>query len=98
MVPPEPRLATYIPGPRNEPSGNWSNTVAVSSPTPIATALLYRAFAEISTRDRTEVKLGVDALNPHGAVALYESVGTSVERRLDIFEWRTLDSAAHSER
>jgi ribosomal protein S18 acetylase RimI-like enzyme len=63
----------------------------------IATALLHRAFAEIATRDRTEVKLGVDALNPHGAVALYESVGMTVERRMDIFEWGTLDSAAHSE-
>jgi mycothiol synthase len=63
----------------------------------IAKALLHRAFAEISTRDRTEVKLGVDALNPHGAVALYESVGMTVERRMDIFEWGTLDSAAHSE-
>ncbi|HJX06539.1 MAG TPA: GNAT family N-acetyltransferase [Actinomycetota bacterium] len=63
----------------------------------IATALLHRAFAEISTRDRTEVKLGVDALNPHGAVALYESVGMTVERQLDIFESGTLDSAAHSE-
>jgi ribosomal protein S18 acetylase RimI-like enzyme len=64
----------------------------------IATALLHRVFAEISTRDRTEVKLGVDALNPHGAVALYESVGMTVERRLDIFERGTLDSAAHGER
>ena len=63
----------------------------------IAKALLHRAFAEIATRDRTEVKLGVDALNPHGAVALYESVGMTVERRMDIFEWGTLDSAAHSE-
>jgi len=60
----------------------------------IATALLHRAFAEISTRDRTEVKLGVDALNPHGAVALYESVGMTVERRLDIFELGTPESAA----
>jgi len=63
----------------------------------IATALLHRAFAAISTRDRTEVKLGVDALNPHGAVALYESVGMTVERRLDIFEWSTPDPAAESE-
>jgi len=62
----------------------------------IATALLHRAFAEISTRDRTEVKLGVDALNPHGAVALYESVGMTVERRMDIFE-RGTDSAASLE-
>ena len=55
------------------------------------------ASAEISTRDRTEVKLGVDALNPHGAVGLYESAGITVERRLYIFECGTLDSAAHSE-
>lgn len=34
-----------------------------------------RAFAEFSTRDRTQVKPQVDAQNPHGAVALYEGVG-----------------------
>lgn len=60
----------------------------------IAKALLHRAFAEFSTRDRTQVKLGVDALNPHGAVALYEAVGMTVERRLDIFELGTPESAA----
>jgi len=58
----------------------------------IAKALLHRAFAEFSTRDRTQVKLGVDALNPHGAVAVYESVGMTVERQLDIFELGTPDS------
>jgi mycothiol synthase len=62
----------------------------------IAKALLHRAFAEFSTRDRTQVKLGVDALNPHGAVAVYESVGMTVERRLDIFELGTPESAARS--
>jgi len=60
----------------------------------IAKALLRRAFAEFSTRDRTQVKLGVDARNPHGAVALYEGVGMTVERRVDIFELGTSESAA----
>jgi ribosomal protein S18 acetylase RimI-like enzyme len=60
----------------------------------IAKALLSRAFAEISTRDRAVVKLGVDAQNPHGAVALYESVGMTVERRDDIFELGTPESSA----
>jgi mycothiol synthase len=60
----------------------------------IAKALLCRTFAELSTRDRTQVKLGVDAQNPTGAVALYESVGMSIERRLDIFENGTPESAA----
>jgi Acetyltransferases len=60
----------------------------------IAKALLRRAFAEFSTRDRTQVKLGVDAQNPNGAVALYEGVGMTVERRLDIFELGTPESAA----
>ena len=60
----------------------------------IAKALLRRAFAEFSTRDRTQVKLQVDAQNPNGAVALYEGVGMSVERRLDMFELGTPGSAA----
>jgi mycothiol synthase len=59
----------------------------------IAKALLRRTFEEISTRDRTQVKLQVDAQNPHGAVALYESVGMIVERQLDIFELGTSESA-----
>jgi ribosomal protein S18 acetylase RimI-like enzyme len=60
----------------------------------IAKALLRRAFVEISTRDRTQVKLQVDAQNPHGAVALYEGVGMTVERQTDIFELGTPESAA----
>ncbi len=60
----------------------------------IAKALLRRAFAEFSTRDRTQVKLGVDAQNPNGAVALYEGVGMTVERRTDIFELGSSASAA----
>ena len=60
----------------------------------IAKALLRRVFVEISTRDRTQVKLGVDAQNPHGAVALYQSVGMTVERQLDIFEIGPSESAA----
>jgi mycothiol synthase len=60
----------------------------------IAKALLRRTFAEFATRDRTQVKLQVDAHSPHGAVALYESVGMIVERQLDIFELRTSESAA----
>jgi mycothiol synthase len=60
----------------------------------IAKALLRRTFAEFSTRDRTQVKLGVDAQNPTGAVAVYEDVGMTVERRVDIFELGTYESAA----
>lgn len=60
----------------------------------IAKALLRRAFAEFSIRDRTQVKLGVDAQNPNGAVAFYEGVGMTVERRYDIFELGTFESAA----
>ena len=41
----------------------------------IAKALLRRAFAELAKRGHREVRLGVDAQNPTGAVALYESVG-----------------------
>ena len=60
----------------------------------IAKALLRRTFAEFSTRDRTQAKLGVDAQDPNGAVAVYEGVGMTVERRLDIFELGTPECAA----
>ena len=52
----------------------------------IAKALLRRSFAELASRQMPEVRLGVDAENPTGAVALYEAVGMSVHRRYDIFD------------
>ena len=55
----------------------------------IAKALLRRAFAELAKRGHQEVRLGVDAQNPTGAVALYESVGMTRYRSYDIFDLGT---------
>jgi mycothiol synthase len=55
----------------------------------IAKALLRRAFAELAKRGHHEVRLGVDAQNPTGAVALYESVGMTPYRSYDIFDLGT---------
>jgi mycothiol synthase len=55
----------------------------------IAKALLRRAFSELANRGQHEVKLGVDASNPHGAVALYEGVGMTIFRRFDFFDLGT---------
>jgi len=59
----------------------------------IATALLRRTFAELARRGMREVRLGVDAQTPHGAVALYERVGMSIYRRYDTFDLRTSEAA-----
>jgi mycothiol synthase len=45
----------------------------------LARALLLTAFAEFERRGLPRVTLGVDATNPTGALALYESVGMTVE-------------------
>jgi mycothiol synthase len=55
----------------------------------IAKALLRRAFAELAKRGHNEVRLGVDAQNPTGAVALYESVGMTPYRSYDTFDLGT---------
>jgi len=59
----------------------------------IAKALLRRAFAELAKHGHREVRLGVDAQNPTGAVALYESVGMTPYRSYDIFDLGTPESA-----
>jgi mycothiol synthase len=61
----------------------------------IATALLHRAFAEFARRGRREAKLGVDALNTTGAVALYEKVGMHVCRRYDLYDLGTQEAKAN---
>ena len=60
----------------------------------IATALLHRAFAEFAHRGRREAKLGVDALNTTGAVALYEKAGMRVCRRYDMYDLGTREARA----
>ncbi len=59
----------------------------------IGRSLLGRSFAELAGRGMREVRLGVDAQNVHGAVALYEGVGMSVYRRYDIFDIGTNEAA-----
>jgi mycothiol synthase len=58
----------------------------------IATSLLRRAFAEFARRGRRQAKLGVDALNTTGAVALYEKVGMHVCRRYDMYDLGTQEA------
>ncbi len=55
----------------------------------IAKALLRRAFAELAKRGHHEVRLGVDAQNPTGAVALYEGLGMTPHRSYDIYDLGT---------
>ena len=59
----------------------------------IAKALLRRAFAGLANHGHREVRLGVDAQNPTGAVALYESVGMTPYRSYDIFDLSTSETA-----
>jgi mycothiol synthase len=49
-------------------------------------ALLLRSFAELRSRGKRGVGLGVDGLNPAGAVRLYERAGMHVVRRFDQFK------------
>jgi mycothiol synthase len=58
----------------------------------IAKALLRRSFAALEGRGHDEVRLGVDAQNPTGAVALYESVGMTPLRMYDVFDLGTADA------
>lgn len=48
-------------------------------------ALLTRAFGLAHERGIRKVRLGVDAQNPTGAIALYLKVGMRVERREEVF-------------
>jgi mycothiol synthase len=59
----------------------------------IATALLDRSFAEFARRGKSDVRLGVDAQNVTGAVALYERAGMTVHRRYDTFDRGTPEAA-----
>lgn len=50
--------------------------------------------SELAKRGHHEVRLGVDAQNPTGAVALYEGVGMTAYRAYDIFDLGTPDASA----
>lgn len=60
----------------------------------LARLLLQTAFAEFGRRGQLTVSLGVDADNPTGAVALYESVGMRVQHETLRYELPPL--AVHS--
>jgi mycothiol synthase len=67
----------------------WVNVLGVRRPwrrRGLARALLLNAFTEFNARGRSGVGLGVDGLNPTGAVRLYEGAGMYVARRLDQYK------------
>jgi mycothiol synthase len=51
----------------------------------LALALLTRAFGVAVTRGQQKVRLGVDAQNPTGALALYLKAGMRIERREEVY-------------
>jgi len=64
----------------------WVNVLGVRRPwrrRGVGRALLVNAFAEFRARGKRGAGLGVDGLNPTGAVALYERAGMHVVRRYD---------------
>jgi len=67
----------------------WVHVLGVRRPwrrRGIARALLLHAFAEFRSRGRSGAGLGVDGLNPTGAVRLYEGAGMRVARRVDQYK------------
>ncbi len=48
--------------------------------------LLRTAFAELHAHGYRRIALGVDAANPTGAVALYESVGRRADQEWRVYE------------
>jgi ribosomal protein S18 acetylase RimI-like enzyme len=52
----------------------------------IATALLRHAMATVAAEGYREMTLSVDAMNPTGAVRVYEKVGMSVYRSLAVYD------------
>jgi mycothiol synthase len=67
----------------------WVNVLGVRRPwrrRGIARALLLHAFAEFRALGRRGAGLGVDGLNPTGAVRLYEGAGMHVARRADQYQ------------
>lgn len=69
--------------------GGYVGALAVRRPwrgRGLGRALLLHTFAEFQRRGFDRVTLGVDAENPTGATALYESVGMTVESEAIVFE------------
>jgi mycothiol synthase len=67
----------------------WVGALAVRRPwrrKGLGLALLLHSFAELKARGKRRVGLGVDGLNPSGAVRLYERANMHVHRRSDQFQ------------
>jgi mycothiol synthase len=67
----------------------WIDSLGVRLPwrrRGLGLALLLQGFAELRARGKRGVGLGVDGLNPTGAVRLYERAGMHVARRFDQFQ------------
>lgn len=67
----------------------WTDPISVRRPyrrQGLARALTARAMTALRGAGMTEACLGVDALNPNGALKLYESLGFAVEHRT--FQYR----------
>jgi mycothiol synthase len=67
----------------------WVQTLGVRRPwrgRGLGRALLLNAFAEFKRRGLRRAGLGVDAENPTGATALYESVGMRAVGRFELYE------------
>jgi mycothiol synthase len=82
-------IAATIRNEANRGGGGYVAMLGVRRPwrgRGVGRALLHRAFAEFWDRGLTRVTLGVDAENPYGATALYESVGMEIESSMVTFE------------
>ena len=69
----------------------WISVLGVRPPwrrRGLGRALLLHTFRELRRRGKLRAGLGVDGLNPTGAVGLYEAVGMEVARRSDHWEKR----------
>jgi mycothiol synthase len=67
----------------------WVNVLGVRRPwrgRGLGRALLLHTFGEFRARGKRGVGLGVDGLNPTGAVRLYEQAGMHVARRFDQYK------------
>lgn len=66
------------------PLGGYIDELSVRRPwrrAGVGRALLLQAFAELRRRGQPQAFLGVDTVNPTGAMRLYESVGMTLRKR-----------------
>ncbi len=81
-------LARGRPQADHDPEMGWIRTLSVRRPwrrKGLARALLQHSFGEFWRRDTLKVGLGVDGLNPTGAIGLYEKAGMKVDLQWDTY-------------